>query len=80
MFWPETQQQLAVCQNFRFDASGVNMRNTGWHLAPTFKREVELENSFFSPKSEEIRAAYWRPLDCTKELKRLHIVQIGSIN
>lgn len=45
-FWLETQQQLAVCQNPRFDASGVNMQNTGWHLAPALKRGVELENSF----------------------------------
>lgn len=56
-FWLETQQrQQAVCQNPRSDASGVNMQNTGWHLAPALKRGVELENnlSFLSLRRLEL--------------------------
>lgn len=51
-FWLELL--AAVCQNSRSEASRVNMHNTGWHLAPTFKRRVEL----FFPEPEEIRTAY----------------------
>lgn len=64
-FWLETQQQLAVCQNPKFDASGVNLQNTGWHLAPALKRRVELENSFLLlslGRLEPLTEAHWTGL------------------
>lgn len=69
-FWLETQQQLAVSQNPKFDASGINLQNTGWHLAPALKRRVELENSFLLlslRRLEPLTEAHWTGLKNWKD-------------